>query len=66
MQTLSKNVKIDFQEYVYETPRKTIIRGPPYNVNKNSKNIDNELGYPLYYLQKLQKHRKNSVLMGEN
>ena len=39
--TLSKNVKIDPQEYV--------IRGPP-----------------MYYLQKLEKHRPHSVLMGEN
>ena len=56
---IDKNkVKIDPQKYVYQ--------GSPYNAYKNSKNIDNELGSPLYYLQKLQKHRTNSVLMGNN
>ena len=32
-----KNVKIDPPGYVYQ--------GSPYNAYKNSKNIDNELGY---------------------
>ena len=36
------------------------------NAYKNSTNIDNELSYPLYYVQKHQKYRTNSVLMGEN
>ena len=40
--TLSKNVKIDPQEYVF--------RGPP----------------SLYYQQKLQRHRTDSIFMGEN
>ena len=53
--TLAKNVKIDPQEYAHQ--------GSPEMPKKNSKNIDNELGY--YYLQKLQKYRK-SVFMGEN
>ena len=56
--TLTKNVKIDSQGYVYQ--------GFPYKAYKNSLNIDDEPGYPLYYLQKLEKHRKNSVLMGDN
>ena len=38
-------------------------QGSPYNAYKNSKNIDNELGYPLYYLQKLKKYRTNSDLI---
>ena len=45
----------------------TFIRGLPFNGYKNSKNIDNGFGYPLNYnIQKLQKNRTNSVLMGEN
>ena len=42
------------------------IKNPHYTVYKKCNNIDNELGSPLYYLQKLQKRRTNSVLMGEN
>ena len=42
----------------------TFITGPPYNANKNSKNINDELGY--YNLQKLQKYRTNSIGKNEN
>ena len=39
----------------------------PYNAYKNSKTIDNELGYhPLLSKKKPQKYRTNSVFMSEN
>ena len=56
--TLTKNVKIDPQEYV--------LQGSPYNAYNTPKTYITSSVTTLYNLQKLQKYRTNSVFIGEN